>query len=387
MIQNSSRGKSFVTRPRSFPKNINRLHDPSEWPTTSSLRRTESLPANLDQLDIATRSKKIIACFDVLDGDKKKLINFGNEIKDSLVIKTSHSLNEETAKKIPRLPGDQFILSTRAISEVPRKMVEKFKPDLVAIRSVGTDKVDMKACKEHGAIVETAVGYGDNTVAEHAMTMLLGSMKKIDITVSNLKSGIVDATASQGEDLYGKTVGVIGTGKIGSKFATMSKVFGTKVLACDPYPNPSLNHVAEYVDKDCLIKNSDIISLHAPYMGTPILKKADFANMKDGVRIVNVSRGENIDSVALLDALEQGKVKSADLDVLRHEHNIFKNEKPKNTEEINETELNQRLMNHPKVKVTPHFAFNTKESGERKLDISLSNIKEFLKGRIQNQAK
>lgn len=161
-----------------------------------------------------------------------------------------------------------------------------------------------------------------------------------------------------GRDISSCTVGVVGTGKIGATVVRHLQGFGCKVLAYDPYPRDDLGGLAEYVDLDTLLASSDVITLHAPALESNyhMLDADAFAKMRDGVVIVNAARGSLIDTAALADAIESGKVGAAALDTIEHESNLYYRD---NTREILPNRDRALLESYPNVIVSPHMAFYT----------------------------
>lgn len=278
------------------------------------------------------------------------------------------------------------ILSIFVNSTVGKEEFEKL-PDLkfIAGRSTGFDHIDLELAKEKGVVVSNVPAYGEHTVAEFAFALLLTISRKIPEATKRVKqekSFSPDGLA--GFDLCEKTIGILGTGKIGKNAIKIAKGFGMKVLAFDMYPDKKfaeeINY--EYVELDELLEKSDILSLHLPENDDThkILNKEKFAQMKKGMILINTARGSLIDSEALLWALEENIISFAGLDVLSEEADIF-NDHSNNQKE---TELNQKLIQHSRVLITPHVGFNTKEATQRIIDTSLLNIEKFETGEPQN---
>ena len=193
---------------------------------------------------------------------------------------------------------------------------------VIAMRCAGYSNIDFKAAYKKINVVRVPA-YSPHAVAEHTMALLLGINRKIHKAYNRTKEFNFSIAGLTGVDLYGKTVGIIGTGKIGKAFISICKGFGMKVLAYDLYP--AQNADFEYVKLDYLLKNSDVISLHCPLTEetNKIIDSDAFSKMKKGVYLLNTSRGMLIDSEALLEALNNGTVKAAGLDVYEEESDLF----------------------------------------------------------------
>lgn len=248
---------------------------------------------------------------------------------------------------------------------------------LIALRCAGFNNVDMKyAC---GKITVVRVPYySPYAVAEHAIAMLLTAVRHIHKAYIRTKSFNFSLTGLCGFDLYGKTVGVIGTGNIGRIFAGICKGFGMKVLAYDKYPSPSAD--VDYTDLETLFKESDIISLHCPLTEEThhIIDKEKIDMMKKGVIIVNTSRGALIDSEALLNGIRNKKIGGACLDVYEEEEDLFFED---NSENIIKDETLALLIAMPNVIVTSHQAFFTEEALDNIAKTTVENIQEVLSGK------
>jgi D-lactate dehydrogenase len=233
----------------------------------------------------------------------------------------------------------------------------------IALRSVGHDNVDLKKCRELGIKVANVPEYSPFSVAEHAMTLILCLNRKIKLSQELIKKQDFRLDRLIGFDMKGKTIGIIGTGKIGSTFAKIANGFGCKLLAFDIIENESLKKDLgiNYVLLDELCKNSDIISLHCPLNDSTryILNKDKFALMKTGVFIVNTSRGGVINTNDLLASIDSGKIGGAGLDVYENEKGLFFEDRTKDC--INDVIFNS-LNAKPNVIITGHQAFLTNEA-------------------------
>ena len=228
----------------------------------------------------------------------------------------------------------------------------------ILLRSAGFNHVDIKAAEDK-ILVLRVPSYSPEAVAEFAMGMILTVNRHIHKAYNRTRDFNMSLNGLIGVDLYHKTAGVIGTGKIGQAMIRIFNGFGMQVLAYDPYPNKKLE--VDYVELDELFKRSDVISLHCPLTsGTRHIINADsIGKMKDGVYLVNTSRGSLIDTDALIDGLVQGKFGGVGLDVYEEEEGIFYEDR---SNEIMKDENLARLMTFPNVLITSHMGFLTKEA-------------------------
>ena len=243
----------------------------------------------------------------------------------------------------------------------------------IALRCAGFNNVDIKHA--YGKIQVCRVpAYSPYAVAEHAMAMLLTSIRRIHKAYIRTKDFNFSLNGLTGFDLHGKTVGIIGTGKIGSVFADICKGFGMRVIAYDKYPNPNVN--AQYVSLDELFKLSDIISLHCPLTDETrrLINKDTIEKLKKGVAIINTSRGGLIDAEALLEGIKSRKIGAACLDVYEEESELFFEDK---SGHIMEDDTLARLISMPNVIVTAHQAFLTEEALKSIAETTVQNIVAF----------
>ncbi len=245
---------------------------------------------------------------------------------------------------------------------------------LVALRCAGFNNVDLKYAKGKLDIVRVP-NYSPYAVAEHAMGMFLCLNRKIHRAYIRTKDLNFSLNGMTGFDLHGKTIGVVGTGKIGQVFINICKGFGLNIIAYDVYP--TLKDV-EYTDIDTLCKKSDIISLHCPLTKETkhLICKETIEKMKDNVYIINTSRGALINSDDLVEGLKSGKIGGAALDVYEEESEIFFEDK--SGEIVNDDTL-RILLTMPNVILTSHQAFLTNEALEKIADITLSNVYNYFK--------
>lgn len=260
--------------------------------------------------------------------------------------------------------------------EIDRDVIDalcSFGVELIALRCAGFNNVDTEYADGKIGLVRVPA-YSPYAVAEHAMGMILTSVRRIHkayIRTRNFNFSLNDLC---GFDLHGKTVGVIGTGRIGMAFIDICRGFGMRVIAYDPYPVK--NSGIEYVSLRELFGRSDIISLHCPLTDETYHTVDDsaIAAMKQGVVIVNTSRGALIDAEALLDGIKARKVGAACLDVYEEESDLFFED---NSGHILDDDVLARLISMPNVLVTSHQAFLTEEALDNIAETTVSNIVEY----------
>lgn len=266
---------------------------------------------------------------------------------------------------------DAEVVSCFINTRFTKSIIEKL-PTLkfLCTRSVGYDHIDINACKERGITICNVPDYGSHVIAEHVFALFLSTLRHIPEGHTKVESGTFDYHGLRGMALRGKTIGIMGTGKIGRKVAQIAHGFGMKILAVDQCRTMEIVDLlgVKYVSLVELLSQSDIITLHLPDTKETehMIDAAAFAKMKDGVILVNTARGSLIDSSALLDALKSGKVGYALLDVLEHEQNF---------------EENKELVSHPRVVTTPHIAFYADDSMRNMFIDSFQSIDEWLAGK------
>ncbi len=263
----------------------------------------------------------------------------------------------------------------------------------IATFSTGFDHIDLKEAQKRGVIVSNVPKYGEQTVAQHALALMLALSRKLFQSVKRVKEGVYDFHGLRGFDMEGKTIGIIGTGNIGIQLIKMLRGFDLRVLAYDVKKNmkAAKEYKFAYTSFEKLLSESDIISFHAPLLESTyhLIHKQNIKKLKKGVIIINTARGGLIDPEALLLGLEQGKIAGAGLDVLEEEDALRDAERLIYSEHkdrlIRTSLMNNLLIDHPNTIVTPHNAFNSHESVKRILDTSAENICAFMKGKPQNQ--
>lgn len=253
---------------------------------------------------------------------------------------------------------------------------------LIALRCAGYNNVDIEHA--YGKIhVVRVPAYSPYAVAEHAMALLLTSIRRIHKAFIRTRDHNFSLSGLTGFDLHGKTVGVVGTGKIGRIFIDICKGFGMNVIAYDKFP--AKDSGIDYVSLDEIWERADIISFHCPLTDETkhMVNRDSIAKMKKGVVIVNTSRGALIDSEALLDGIKERQVGAACLDVYEEESDVFFHDF---SGHIIEDDTLARLISMPNVIVTSHQAFLTQEALSNIADTTLSNVRQFVTdGRCDNE--
>lgn len=265
---------------------------------------------------------------------------------------------------------------------------------LIATRSTGFDHIDLDYCVRAGITVCNVPDYGDPTVAEHVFALLLSLSRHIVEAAERTRRGDFSQGALRGFDLAGKTLGVIGAGRIGRRVVAIGKGFGMQVIAFDARPDP---HSAEalgyrYVELDELLAAADVVTLHVPGGNDTrhMIGEAQFARMKPGAVLINTSRGGVVDGAALVRALASGRLGGAGLDVvaeegsLLEEAEIFRADASVSAERLRALLADHALIGQPNVIVTPHIAYDTREAVFRIIEATIDNITAFDAGAPRN---
>lgn len=318
-----------------------------------------------------------------------------HQICDGDVILLEESMENITPEQYAQIKDTQIIsVFVHTALKMNKETLDKYPSlKLIATRSTGFDHIDLNYCKERGIEVVHVPKYGEATVAEFTFGVLLSLARHIIQARTDMKNNFVRMNEYIGFDLYGRTMGIIGTGAIGRHVAKLARGFGMEVLAYDLWPNEEFQRIynIHYVSLDELYKNADVVSLHAPATkeNYHLLNDAAFQKMKDGVIVINTARGSLIDPEALYRALVSGKVKGAALDVLENEDFIIHDDVILKSQDIPmdfamNTIVNARLMQMKNVLITPHIAFNSVDAVHRILHATLENINYFCQGQVRN---
>ncbi|MFA0472541.1 2-hydroxyacid dehydrogenase [Vibrio sp. 10N.222.51.E8] len=251
---------------------------------------------------------------------------------------------------------------------------------LIAMRCAGFDKVDLDAAKEFGLQVVRVPAYSPESVAEHTVGMMMCLNRKLHKAYQRTRDANFSLEGLVGFNFHGKTVGMIGSGKIGLATMRILKGLGMNILCYDPYPNPlAVELGAKYVELDELYQESDVISLHCPMSkeNYHLLDATAFEKMKDGVMIVNTSRGELLNSTAAIEALKQSKIGALGLDVYDNEKELFFQDK---SNDVIVDDVFRRLSACHNVLFTGHQAFLTKDALFNIANTTLTSVDAFFAG-------
>lgn len=288
------------------------------------------------------------------------------------------------------------IFSVFIYSRITKELLDRFpKLKLVTTRSSGFNHIDLGACRKRGITVCNVPLYAENTVAEHTFALMLALSRNIHKAYHQTIRENFSLEGLQGIDLKGKTLGVIGAGRIGLHVIKIARGFDMKVLAVDPTPDPFLAEVLQfsYVPLEEALARSDIITLHAPLNKQThhLLNRDNIPTIKKGALLINTARGELVETEALLAALNKGPIGGAGLDVLEGEVLFVEEERifdPQISPETISTFLkNHLLLSREDVVVTPHIGFDSREAVQRIRETTRGNILSFLAGSPQNLVK
>ncbi len=252
----------------------------------------------------------------------------------------------------------------------------------LALRCAGYNNVDLETAKRLGIVVTRVPAYSPHAVAEHTVALLLTLNRRIHRAYNRVRELNFSLHGLVGFDLHGKTVGIIGTGKIGRITAEICRGFGCRLLAMDTQPDPAwaTAHQVEYVDLDSLLAESDIVSLHVPLFPATrhLINEQSIARMKRGAYLLNTSRGKLIDTTAVIGALKSGHLGGVALDVYEEEEGIFFEDHSGDV--LQDDELS-RLLTFPNVLITSHQAFLTDEALREIARVTVENVARVSQGR------
>lgn len=296
-------------------------------------------------------------------------------------------LTEDTCTLATTFPTVCLFVNDHLTAEVAQYLGETG-TQLIALRCAGFNNVNLKAVHDQGMKVVRVPAYSPHAVAEHTLALILTLNRKVHRSYNRVREGNFALDGLLGFDLYSRTIGVIGTGKIGEIFASIMIGLGCKVVAYDPYPNPACEQMGvEYTDLDNLLQQSDVISLHCPLVPQTkhIINQESISKMKDGAMLINTSRGALIDTRAVIDGLKDHKIGYLGLDVYEEEDKFFFENR---SEEVLEDDVFARLLTFPNVVITGHQAFFTHNAMHNIAETTLQNIYEFDQGMpLTNEVK
>lgn len=310
--------------------------------------------------------------------------------KKHQVITTKKPLSKETIEEFK----DADIISISVYPELTKEILTQFEHlKYITTRSTGIEHIDIDYCTEQEIAVSNIPTYSDNTVAEHVFALLLTISRNMFESIQRTRTGNFSLKGLRGFDLKRKIIGVIGTGHIGTQVIRIARGFDMEVLAYDVNPQKKLANKMEfqYVSMNELLSNSNIITLHVPENKKTVhlISTNEFSMMKNGVILINTSRGNIVDIQALLKAMESKKVGAVGFDVLPEEPTIREEVELmrsvyEHDHDLEDLLADQVLMRLSNVYITPHNAFNTYEAVQRIRDTTLSNIESFMNHSPEN---
>ena len=317
--------------------------------------------------------------YDVKEYDKEFFKKYGKDYNIEMKF-LKEKLNEETVD----LSKGYEVVCAFTNDTINKNVIDVMAENgvkLLAMRCAGFNNVSLKDINDRFKVVRVPA-YSPYAIAEYTVGMILALNRKIHKAYVRTREGNFSINGFMGFDLYKKTVGIIGAGKIAQILIKILKGFGTRVIAYDPYPNEKVAKELgfEFVDLDTLYKESDIISLNCPLTKETkyIINRESMNKMKDGVMIVNTGRGMLIDSIDLIEALKDKKIGSAALDVYEEEEEYFFEDM---SNKVIEDDILGRLLSFHNVLITSHQAYFTEEAVEAITKTTLDNIKDFAEGK------
>jgi len=326
---------------------------------------------------------KIAVCQERIEEWEKRFLR--SRLKGHKLKFLSEEITAQNASKVK----DADVLAVFVYSQITKQVLGKLKNlKMIATMSTGFDHIDLTECTKQNILVCNVPTYGENTVAEHAMALMLAVSRRIVEGVMRTKQGIFDSEGLRGFDLKEKTLGVIGTGNIGTHVCQYGVAFGMKVIANDKYPNKERAKEVgfTYVSKEKLFKSADVISLHVPLLPATrhMIDKKAIAKMKQGVVLINTARGSLIETGDVLRGLKSGRIGWYAADVLEEECAL------RDELEVLHPQYQMKcdpqamledhlLMQSERVLITPHNAFNSVEALKRILSTTVENVRAFAK--------
>ena len=318
-----------------------------------------------------------IAVFSTKPYDRT-FLDQANQVHQHQLVYLDARLTVETAALASGFSGVCVFVNDKLDREV-LQLLHANGTRLIALRSAGFNNVDLPEAERLDMTVVRVPAYSPHAVAEHAVALILSLNRMTFRAYNRVREGNFSLDGLLGFDLYGKTVGVIGTGKIGLIFAEIMRGFGCRVLAHDPFPSADAKAFVTYVPLEQLFEEADIISLHCPL--TPethhLIDDAAIAQMKQGVMLVNTGRGRVVDTRAVIDGLKSGKIGRLGLDVYEEEENLFFQDL---SQRVISDDQFMRLTTFPNVLITGHQAFFTAEALTNIAETTMANISAFEQG-------
>ena len=328
----------------------------------------------------AANAKKI-AVFSSRNYDNVHLTLANQNLKGNLDITFIESaLKEETIRLAEGYDAVCVFVNDDLNAKVLTSLKE-YNINLLALRCAGYNNVDLKKAAELNIQVVRVPAYSPYAVAEHAVCLLLALNRKLKKSIDRVREGNFELEGLLGFDINGKTVGVIGTGRIGYVFAKIMTGFGAKVICCDPFVNTDIINLGlKYTSMDDILARSDIISIHSNLTeeNFHLIDEAAINKMKPGVILLNVSRGGLVDTQAVINGLKSGRIGGLGIDVVEHEELVFFRD---NSDEVIKDDCISRLISFNNVLFTGHQAFFTVEAIQNICNTTVENINTVFSGK------
>lgn len=319
-----------------------------------------------------------VAVFNAKQYDKDFFSEANVQTKHELVFFESR-LSEQTVRLAEGFEA-VCVFTNDIVNAAVIQSLSKLKIRLIALRCAGYNNIDLEATEKMDIAVVRVPAYSPYAVAEHALALVMALNRKTHRAYNRVREGNFSLEGLMGYDLHGRTVGIVGTGKIGLCVAQIFKGIGCHLLAYDPHPpEEGIAIGIEFVDFKTLLNQSDIITLHCPLneKNIHLINESALLDMKDGVMLINTGRGGLLDTRAAIDALKSGKIGALGLDVYEEEMDLFFQDR---SETIIQDDIFSRLLTFPNVIVTGHQAFFTQEAMSNIAKVTLDNIRDFEKG-------
>lgn len=312
-----------------------------------------------------------------------------NSLPEYQSVLTEEKLDDSSLPKYQ----DAEIISTFIYSSLNKETLQNL-PNLkfIVTRSMGFDHIDLDYCKQRGILVANVPTYGSHTVSEHTFALILAISRRIIPSVERARKGDFSSDGLEGFDLYGKILGVVGTGNIGSNVSLAALSFGMKVLAFSRSQNQDLiAKGVRYVSMDELLSQSDIVTLHVPHTKETehLINLGNISKFKKGAVLINTARGAIVETQAIAEGLDKGIFSAVGLDVLEEEAFLKEERELISTDYLKKFDLKTQLLNHvlltrDNVVITPHNAFNSREAIVEIIETTINNIKAYLSNSPQN---
>lgn len=317
-----------------------------------------------------------VAVFSTKSYDRE-FFSIANERRHELTF-LEVKLTEDTVSLAEGFPAVCAFVNDQLNEPVLRKLHDQG-TELIALRSAGFNHVNLRCADQLGLTVARVPAYSPHAVAEHALALILSLNRKTYRAYNRVREANFSLEGLLGFDMVGKSVGVIGTGKIGAIFATVMHAMGCKVMAYDPIPDPDIAHCVRYVGLPELYAGADIISLHCPLIPETqhLINESSLRLMKDGVMLINTSRGQIVDTRAVIQNLKSGKIAYLGLDVYEEESDFFFDDL---SQQIIKDDVFMRLLTFPNVLITSHQGFFTREAMTAIAQTTIGNISAFESG-------